>query len=186
MLGVTTFLSTDVAAIPLFWIIPLSLYLLSFIIVFARIPTMVHSAMVLLMPISIAALIFVNYSDIGIPKWTVFIFHLVNFFLYCMVCHGEIARTRPATKQLTEFYLWLSVGGMLGGIFNSLIAPVIFNTVLEYPLILILGALLLPVGYRKRATRTEKLEEPPSLPRSSSLACSAHLLVDDKRVPASA
>jgi len=149
MLGVTTFLSTDVAAIPLFWIIPLSLYLLSFIIVFARIPTIVHSAMVLLMPISIAALIFVNYSDIEIPKWTVFIFHLANFFLYCMVCHGEIARTRPSTKQLTEFYLWLSVGGMLGGVFNSLIAPVTFNTVLEYPLILILGALLLPVGYRK-------------------------------------
>ena len=150
MLGVTTFLSTDVAAIPLFWIIPLALYLLSFIIVFARIPAIVHSTMVLSMPISIAALIFVNYSDIDIPKWTVFIFHLMNFFLYCMVCHGEIARTRPATRQLTEFYLWLSVGGMLGGVFNSLIAPVAFNTVLEYPLILILGALLLPVGDRER------------------------------------
>ena len=152
MLGVTTFLSTDIAAIPLFWIVPLSLYLLSFIIVFARIPTIVHRAMVMLMPISIAALIFVNYSDIDIPKWAVFIFHLVNFFLYCMVCHGELARTRPATKQLTEFYLWLSVGGMLGGVFNSLIAPMTFNTVLEYPLILILGALLLPVGFRKGAS----------------------------------
>ena len=152
MLGVTTFLSTDVAAIPLFWIIPLSLYLLSFIIVFARVPAMVHTATVLLLPFSITALIFVNFSDIDIPKWVVFIFHLVNFFLYCMVCHGEIARTRPATEHLTEFYLWLSVGGMLGGIFNSLIAPVIFNTVLEYPLILILGAMLLPVRNRKRAS----------------------------------
>jgi hypothetical protein len=151
MLGVTTFLSTDIAAIPLFWIIPLSLYLLSFILVFARIPTLVHSVMVLSMPISIAALIFVNYSDVDLPKWAVFLFHLANFFLYCMVCHGEIARTRPAAKQLTEFYLWLSVGGMLGGVFNSLIAPVAFNTVLEYPLVLILGALLLPVGNRKRA-----------------------------------
>jgi hypothetical protein len=151
MLGVTTFLSTDIAAIPLFWIIPLSLYLLSFILVFARIPTLVHSAMVLSMPISIAALIFVNYSDVNLPKWAVFLFHIANFFLYCIVCHGEIARTRPAAKQLTEFYLWLSVGGMLGGIFNSLIAPVAFNTVLEYPLILILGALLLPVGNRKIA-----------------------------------
>ncbi len=150
MLGVTTFLSTDVAAIPLFWIIPLSLYLLSFIIVFARVPAVIHKAMVLLMPISIAALIFVNYSDIDIPKWTVFLFHLATFFLYCMVCHGEIAGTRPAKEQLTEFYLWLSVGGMLGGIFNSLTAPVIFTTVLEYPLILILGAVLLPVGDRKR------------------------------------
>ena len=149
MLGVTTFLSTDVAAIPLFWVIPLSLYLLSFIIVFARVPARVHRIMVLLLPISIAALIFASFSDIGIPKWVIFIFHLGNFLFYCMVCHGEIARTRPATKHLTEFYLWISIGGALGGIFNSLIAPVIFNTVLEYPLILVLGAMLLPVRNRK-------------------------------------
>jgi len=148
MLGVTTFLSTDVAAIPLFWVIPLSLYLLSFIIVFARVPARVHRIMVLLLPISIAALVFANFSDIGIPRWVIFVFHLVNFFFYCMVCHGEIARTRPATKHLTEFYLWISIGGVLGGIFNSLIAPVIFNTVLEYPLILVLGAMLLPVRNR--------------------------------------
>jgi hypothetical protein len=158
MLGVTTFLSTDVAAIPLFWIIPLSLYLLSFIIVFARVPAIVHRTMVFAMPISIAALIFVTYSDIDVPKWTVFIFHLGNFFIYCMVCHGEIARTRPATGRLTEFYLWLSVGGMLGGIFNSLAAPIIFTTVLEYPLILILGAVLLPVGERKRTSGLASLK----------------------------
>jgi hypothetical protein len=148
MLGVTIFLSTDIAAIPLFWVIPLSLYLLSFIIVFARVPAGVHRIMVRLLPISIAALIFANFSDIGIPKWIIFIFHLVNFFFYCMVCHGEIARTRPATKHLTEFYLWISIGGVLGGIFNSLLAPVIFNSVLEYFLILALGAMLLPVGNR--------------------------------------
>jgi hypothetical protein len=145
MLGVTTFLSTDVAAIPLFWVIPLSLYLLSFIIVFARVPTAVHRASVLLLPISISLLVFVHLSDIDIPKWTVFAFHLANFFITCMVCHGEIARTRPHTEHLTEYYLWMSFGGVLGGIFNSLVAPVIFNTVLEYPLILILGAMLLPV-----------------------------------------
>jgi hypothetical protein len=150
MLGVTTFLSTDVAAIPLFWVIPLALYLLSFIIVFARVPAMVHRVMVLLLPVSIAVLVFVNFSGIDIPKWAMFIVHLMTFFLTCMVCHGEIARTRPATRHLTEFYLWLSVGGMVGGIFNSLIAPAAFNTVLEYPLILILAAMLLPVEKRKR------------------------------------
>ena len=149
MLGVTTFLSTDVAAVPLFWVVPLSLYLLSFIIVFARVPAMIHRITILLLPVSIAALIFVDFSDIGLPKWTVFIFHLVNFFIYCMVCHGEIARTRPATAHLTEYYLYLSVGGALGGIFNSLAAPVIFNTVLEYPVILVLGAILLPVKVRR-------------------------------------
>lgn len=150
MLGVTTFLSTDVAAIPLFWVIPLALYLLSFIIVFARVPAMVHRVTVLLMPVSIAALVFVNFSDIDIPKWAMFIVHLLTFFLVCMACHGEVARTRPASRHLTEFYLWLSVGGMAGGVFNSLIAPAAFNAVFEYPLVLILAALLLPVDRRKR------------------------------------
>ena len=153
MLGVTSFLSTDVAAIPLFWVIPLALYLLSFIIVFARVPALVHRIAVLLLPLSMLALFFADFSDIDIPKWTVFCVHLVNFFLVCMVCHGEIARTRPATAHLTEFYLWLSVGGVLGGIFNSLIAPVAFTTLFEYPLVLILGALLLPVGMRGEGAR---------------------------------
>jgi hypothetical protein len=161
MLGVTTFLSTDVAAIPLFWVIPLSLYLLSFIIVFARVPAMVHKAVVLLFPFTIIALIFMNFSDIDVPKWVAFILHLVNFFLYCMVCHGEIARTRPATGHLTEFYLWLSVGGMLGGVFNSLIAPAIFNIVFEYPLILILGAILLPVKNKKRVRAPKRWMDAP-------------------------
>jgi hypothetical protein len=150
MLGVTTFLSTDVAAIPLFWVIPLSLYLLSFIIVFARVPAVIHRVMVLLLPVSIIALIFVNFSYLDIPKWVIFIFHLANFFIYSMVCHGEIARSRPATRHLTEFYLWVSVGGVLGGIFNALVAPVVFNAILEYPLILVFGAILLPVRNPKR------------------------------------
>ncbi len=150
MLGVTTFLSTDVAAIPLFWVIPLSLYLLSFIIVFARVPAWVHTNAVVLFPFAITGLIVMNFADIDVPKWVSFILHLVNFFLCCMVCHGEIARTRPATKHLTGFYLWISVGGMLGGVFNSLVAPVVFTTVFEYPLVLILGAILLPVRYKKK------------------------------------
>jgi len=152
MLGVTSFLSTDVAAIPLFWVIPLALYLLSFIIVFARVPALIHRIAVLLLPLSMIALFIADFSDIGIPKWTVFCVHLANFFLVCMVCHGEIARTRPAAAHLTEFYLWLSVGGVLGGIFNSLIAPVAFTTLFEYPLVLILGALLLPVSMRAKAS----------------------------------
>jgi spermidine synthase len=153
MLGVTTFLSTDVAAIPLFWVIPLSLYLLTFIIVFARVPAFVHKLMVTLLPVCVTALIFVNYSNTGIPKWLIFIVHLINFFVFCMVCHGEIARSRPAPRHLTEFYLLISFGGVLGGVFNALIAPLTFNTVLEYPLIIVLGALLLPVMTRRRKWR---------------------------------
>lgn len=150
MLGVTTFLSTDVAAIPLFWVIPLSLYLLSFIIVFARVPAWVHTKAIALFPFAITALIVMSFADIDVPKWLSLILHLMNFFLCCMVCHGEIARRRPATRHLTAFYLWISVGGMLGGIFNSLIAPVLFTTVFEYPLILILGAILLPLRQKNK------------------------------------
>ncbi|MHB8770636.1 MAG: fused MFS/spermidine synthase [Syntrophales bacterium] len=150
MLGVTTFLSTDVAAIPLFWVIPLALYLLSFIIVFARVPALLHRMAILLLPLALLALFFVDFADTDAPKWTAFSVHLVNFFLVCMVCHGEIARRRPAAEYLTEFYLWLSAGGVLGGVFNSLLAPVAFRTVSEYPLVLILAALLLPAGLGAR------------------------------------
>ena len=153
MLGVTTYLSTDVAAIPLFWVIPLSLYLLSFIIVFARVPQLVHKLMLGSLPACIMALIFVTFSTLGIPKWFIFIVHLINFFVYSMVCHGDIAQSRPASRYLTEFYLLISLGGVLGGIFNALIAPVSFDRVLEYPLILSLGALLLPALARRPGRR---------------------------------
>ena len=61
-----------------------------------------------------------------------------------MVCHGELARDRPPTGQLTEFYLWMSLGGVLGGLFNALLAPLVFSSVVEYPLVLVLACLLRP------------------------------------------
>ncbi len=155
LLGVTSFLSTDVAAIPLFWVVPLALYLLSFIIVFARVPALVHRISVWLLPLTLLALFLADFSDMGLPKWAVFSVHLVNFFLVSMVCHGEIARTRPAAGHLTAFYLWISVGGVLGGIFNSLVAPVAFAALFEYPVVVVLAALLVPAG--RRATVPARL-----------------------------
>ncbi|MDA8126243.1 MAG: hypothetical protein M0009_13780, partial [Deltaproteobacteria bacterium] len=149
MLGVTTFLSTDVAAIPLFWVVPLALYLLSFILVFARIPPWVHRIAIGLMPAALAAVIFADFSALAIPKGVIFTLHLLNLFVCAMVCHGQMARTRPAASHLTEFYLWMSVGGVLGGVFNSLAAPILFETVFEYPLILAGAALLLPVRQKR-------------------------------------
>src|SRR5262249_18470383 len=61
-----------------------------------------------------------------------------------MYCHGELAQDRPATKYLTEFYLWMSLGGVLGGLFNALVAPLVFKTAAEYPLVLVLACLLMP------------------------------------------
>ena len=144
MLGVTTHITTDLISAPLLWMIPLALYLLSFIFVFARKPIIPHALMnkamvyaVLMMP-----LFFVPFKIVllQIPV------HLITFFFVCMVCHGTLAQSRPSTKQLTEFYLWISLGGVLGGAFNSLLAPQLFDSVLEYPIMLVASCFLRPTG----------------------------------------
>ncbi len=144
LLGVTTHISTDVAAAPLLWVVPLALYLLTFVIVFARRPLLQHSWMLRLQPIVLIALLtsFVWPFDV----FTAAAIHLVAFFVTTMVCHGELARRRPDVAHLTEFYLWMSFGGMVGGFFAALVAPVVFDTVIEYPLMIAVACLLRPFG----------------------------------------
>lgn len=143
MLGVTTYITLDIAAIPLLWVIPLGLYLLSFIIVFARWPAVMHKIVILGAPLVILLLVFVRLAE---PKGVVLriCLHLLALFAVAMLCHGELAHTRPATKYLTRFYLLMSVGGVLGGLFNALIAPLIFDDLYEYPLAIVLACMLLP------------------------------------------
>ena len=147
LLGVTTYITTDLAAVPLLWVLPLTLYLLTFVIVFSRRPAIPHVWMIRAMPyaaIVLAGLLCVGvYGHLPIPFLIV---HLAAFFVLAMVCHGELARSRPDRAYLTEFYLWLSLGGVLGGAFNALIAPVIFDTVTEYPLALVLAVALAPLA----------------------------------------
>jgi len=144
MLGVTTFITLDIAAVPLFWVIPLALYLLSFIIVFAWWPPIMHKIMILVMPLVVLLLVFATTADIKLSIGPKVLLHLLAFFMVAMVCHGELAKTRPAPRYLTMFYLLMSLGGVLGGLFNALIAPVVFSTVLEYQLAIVFGCLLLP------------------------------------------
>jgi hypothetical protein len=148
MLGVTMYISTDISAIPLFWVIPLSLYLLSFILVFMRWPVLwtdvPHTVLIWLQPLFLLLLIYLQVSGSGFsPFWSI-LACLLAFFSTALVCHGELARQRPPTRYLTEFYLWMSIGGMLGGVFNGLLAPVLFVGLLELPLALVLAGLLRP------------------------------------------
>ncbi|MEJ7640038.1 MAG: fused MFS/spermidine synthase [Singulisphaera sp.] len=142
MLGVTTYLTTDIAAIPLLWVIPLAIYLLTFILVFARRPPLPHPWMVRVLPMAIVLLVLIfslrTQQLIFIP------IHLLAFFMVALVCHGELARLRPSARHLTGFYLAMSLGGVLGGIFNALVAPILFDRVAEYPLALVLACLALP------------------------------------------
>src|SRR5919107_249021 len=147
MLGVTAFITTDITPIPLLWVIPLSLYLFSFVIVFSpsqRMPDAIHKGMVAVLPLVIAVLVVAMLIDLRDPFWLLIGLHLLGFFVVAMVLHGEVARDRPPARHLTEFYLWVSVGGVLGGVFNALVAPVAFDTVIEYPLMIIMACLFLP------------------------------------------
>ncbi len=143
MLGATLHISTDIAAVPLLWVVPLALYLLSFVIVFARRPLLPHRWMLVLqVPALLALAVSLSWSFAGL--WGEVLVHLGAFFVVATACHGELAARRPAALQLTEFYLWMAVGGVLGGLFNAVLAPLLFDSVLEYPLMIAAVALLRP------------------------------------------
>lgn len=147
LLGLTQYISTDIAAVPLLWILPLTLYLLSFILVFSSWAEKIRPAMLAAQPAVL--LVFIAYSFINpalLPYWLDLILHCLAFFLAVMVCHGELAKSRPHPHYLTRFYLVMSFAGMLGGLFNTFVAPFIFNAVYEYP-IMIVAALLLRPGF---------------------------------------
>jgi hypothetical protein len=146
MLSVTQYLSTDIAAIPLMWVIPLALYLLTFIIVFSSRSPLKHDFVARATALLMLPLVIVVATRASQPIMLLIPLHLISFFFITMLCHGELARTRPSAQNLTEFYLWMSVGGVLGGAFNALLAPVVFRTLVEYPLVLAAACLFLPFG----------------------------------------
>jgi len=144
LVAVTAHISTDVAAVPLLWVLPLALYLLTFVIVFQTKPVVSHDFFLKIQPYAVALLIaLLIFSDLR-NIFTVIAINLGAFFVTAMVCHGELVRRRPAARYLTSFYLWLATGGVIGGIFSGLIAPNIFNWVAEYPLLIVAGVLCRP------------------------------------------
>ena len=143
MLGVTTHLSSDIAAIPLLWVVPLAIYLLTFSLAFAGRPLLPRALVLRALPLLMLPLAVVLATGVQVV-WLMIPLHLLVQFVATLACHRELADDRPNTDHLTEFYLWIAVGGVLGGAFNALIAPTVFTSVLEYPLVLVLIALLAP------------------------------------------
>jgi hypothetical protein len=146
LVAVTSYISTDIAAAPLLWVIPLSLYLLTWILVFQRHALIPHGTMLFLQPFAIAGIVVLLYYAGWIPLLDSLVGHLVAFFIIAMTCHGELARTRPAPQYLTTFYVSLSFGGMVGGLFSGLVAPYAFSWVAEYPILAVLAVLCRPFG----------------------------------------
>jgi len=148
MLGVTAHLTTDVVSAPFLWVIPLALYLLTFVIAFQTrpaIPPVLALSVQGAMAAAFAALIAFRTGE-----WVlVFTVNLAAFFFTALMCHQRLAARRPPPDRLTEFYLLLSLGGVVGGAFNGLMAPMVFNMVWEYPLVLVAAALLRPWSRRE-------------------------------------
>lgn len=144
LLGVTSYVTTDIVSVPLFWVVPLAAYLLSFVIAFARPGLATHVFLVRRQAFLLLGAAITIWMYANTPEWLIIPLHLIAFFATALVCHGQLAQDRPPTARLTEYYLWISVGGVLGGAFNALIAPLIFKSVIEYPLAIAAAAFLRP------------------------------------------
>jgi hypothetical protein len=143
LLGTTTYVTTDLAAVPLLWVLPLAIYLLTFILAFGRWPGLLQRLVVAItLPLVLGVICLMVSSQPERILITV-LCHFVLLFVIALGCHGALALDRPAPRHLTEFYLLLSVGGVLGGIFNALVAPLVFSSLIEYPLVMVLACVLL-------------------------------------------
>jgi hypothetical protein len=142
MLGVTTALTTDIAPVPLLWVAPLALYLLTFVLAFSgareRATALANRFLPALL-LGVAATLMLRTQP---PLAAALLLHLLPFLAAAMLCHGQLSQDRPSPRHLTEFYFWLAFGGMAGGLFNTLAAPVLFARVVEYPLALAVVAFL--------------------------------------------
>jgi hypothetical protein len=144
LFGVTTYITTEIAPTPLLWTIPLALYLVTFILAFAgknllseHVASNALAGLALLLTLTLVA----KATE---PTSAIVLLHLCFLFVAGMVCHNKLASDRPDASRLPGFYLCVAIGGMIGGVFNILVAPTIFNTIIEYPLVIVLACLIRP------------------------------------------
>jgi spermidine synthase len=142
LMAVTAYMSTDVASVPLLWMVPLCVYLGTFVVAFSPSAAPARRLASRIMPMAVIALALVLIAQMNQPVSVVIPLHLIVFAVIALACHGDLAHDRPTPSRLTEFYFWISLGGMLGGLFNALLAPILFTSIIEYPLVLIVACLV--------------------------------------------
>ncbi len=152
MVADTSFLTTNIAPIPLIWVAPLALYLLSFILSFERSGWYQRKVFLPLFVIGLGALAWLPTLGITeIPLYASMGINLTAFFVACMVCHGELARLQPHPSHLTGYYLMLAVGGVVGGFFVGVIAPYWFNSHYELSIGIVLTGLVAAIAIIPKA-----------------------------------
>jgi hypothetical protein len=138
MMSLTLFITTDIAAVPLLWTVPLGLYLLTFVAAFSERHIISLSSMVRWTPLIVivcCSALLVHFENLFI-RLSVLLLLLV---VLCSLAHRALAETKPSSESLGVFYLWISIGGLVGGLFQTIIAPVLFNSLAEVPLFMILA-----------------------------------------------
>lgn len=154
LMGVTSYLSTNVAPMPLLWVAPLGLYLVTFILAFSDRFTLPDKLFRFLVPP--ALLLSVGWFALGTftPILRVVPLHLISFFVIALAAHARVSSLKPHANGLTEFYLWISIGGAVGGFFAAIVAPLIFRDQFELPFALGFSALALSWGREKLDRRS--------------------------------
>jgi SAM-dependent methyltransferase len=142
LLGATTYITMDIAAVPLLWVLPLAVYLLTFIVAFGHWPASLHRLVTAILTPAVLLMLFAMLADVFKSIWLSILCHLVVLLVVGLACHGELALRRPAPGHLTGFYLLIALGGVLGGLFNALLSPLIFDSLAEYPLAMALACVL--------------------------------------------
>jgi hypothetical protein len=158
VLGATQFITTDVAVVPMFWVVPLAAYLLSFALAFSRttlLPERFWGIALAILATGVALTFWVSTPPYA--RWLLSL-HPVVVFTAGMACHRRLAALAPPPFRLTEFYLWIAAGGVLGGAFNAIAAPVIFPDIMEYPLAIVAACLATPPVSRGNDRRARILD----------------------------
>lgn len=175
LLATTNQVCLDVASIPFLWVLPLTLYLLTFILSFAGERWYLRRTCLTLLPLSLVALVGMMIADARASLELQLIGYFLALFLTAMACHGELVRAKPDPEHLTTFYLWMSAGGAAGGLFVGLISPYIFDLYLELHVAILLTLLLMAIVLSEGAPLKEIWKTPATL--FISLAISMALLL---------
>ena len=174
----TNHITTDIASAPFLWLPPLVLFLLTFVLVFRNRPLISLKFMRLVQLVSLPVAFVVQFAlplSLAVP---VMIIGALSFFSTAIICHRQLYEARPDASHLTEFYMLMSVGGVLGGLFVSLIAPLVFNSVFEYPLLLLIG-----VAARQDILRNSKVADVLRQPLFPLIVCIGLMLLTALTAP---
>lgn len=144
LVAFTTHITTDIASAPFLWVIPLATFLGTFVIVFRDKSLIPHDAVLKIHPFMVVAALFLAVVPSAGSVAVQGLIGFATFVVTTLVCHRSLYEARPSSNKLTEFYLYMSLGGVLGGIFAALVAPQIFTTVVEYPLLIVAGLFARP------------------------------------------